>query len=155
MRRCGDLTPMISQATLRGYRATTYAVTLPAKNHIDCEMLGLRLNENSPQADAFLKTAKAQSITCLNAWNPQSRVLNVTRNMAAHQRLRRDLAAYIVLPHLGVPDRSTWRPEPGFAVLDLETEKAMALAQRHGQFGIVRYERGGIAELILTRLALK
>jgi len=105
MRRCGDLTPMISQATLRGYRATTYAVTLPAKNHIDCEMLGLRLNENSPQADAFLKTAKAQSITCLNAWNPQSRVLNVTRNMAAHQRLRRDLAAYIVLPHLGVPDR--------------------------------------------------
>jgi hypothetical protein len=31
----------------------------------------------------------------------------------------------------------------------------MALAQRHGQFGIVRYERGGVAELILTRLALK
>ncbi len=141
---------MISPATLRGYRATTYAVTLPDQN-----LLGLRLDENSPQTDAFLRQAKAQTITCLNAWNPQSRVLNVTRNMAAHQRLRRDLAGYTALPHLGVPDRSTWRPEPGFAVLDLETEKAMALAQRHGQFGIVRYERGGIAELILTRLALK
>ncbi len=141
---------MISPATLQGYRATTYAVTLA-----DNEILGLRLDENSPQADAFLKSTKAQSITCLNAWNPQSRVLNVTRNMAAHQRLRRDLAGYTALPHLGVPDRPTWRPEPGFAVLDLETEKAMALAQRHGQFGIVRYERGGIAELILTRLALK
>ena len=141
---------MISGATLRGYRATTYAVTLP-----DRSLLGLRLDDPSAQADAFLRHAKAQSITCLNAWNPQSRVLNVTRNMAAHQRLRRDLADYIALPHLGVPDRSTWRPEPGFAVLDLETEKAMALAQRHGQFGIVRYERGCVAELLLTRLALR
>jgi len=141
---------VISAATLRGYRATTYAVTLPDEN-----LLGLRLDEPSTQADAFLRQAKASSITCLNAWNPRSRVLNVTRNMAAHQRLRRDLAGYSALPQLGVPDRPTWRPEPGFAVLDLETEKAMALAQRHGQFGIVRYKHGGIAELILTRLALK
>jgi hypothetical protein len=141
---------VISPETLRGYRATTYAVTLP-----DTELLGLRLDENSAQAEAFLRRAKAQTITCLNAWNPRSRLLNVTRNMAAHQRLRRGLADYVALPHLGVPDRPTWRPEPGFAVLDLETEKAMTLAQRHGQFGIVRYERGGIAELILTRLALK
>ncbi len=141
---------MIRSSTLQGYRATTYAVTLP-----NSEMLGLRLDDTSAQADAFLKSAKAQTITCLNAWNPQSRVLNVTRNMAAHQRLRRDLTGYVALPHLGVPDRPTWRPEPGFAVLDLETEKAMALAQRHGQFGIVRYERGGVAELLLTRLALR
>ncbi len=141
---------MISAATLQGYRATTYAVTLP-----DDEMLDLRLEESSAQADAFLRRAKATSITCLNAWNPRSIALPVTRNMAAHQRLRRDLAGYTALPHLGVPDRPTWRPEPGFGVLDLKTEKAMALAQRHGQFGIVRYERGGIAELILTRLALK
>lgn len=141
---------MIRPSTLQGYRATTYAVTLP-----NDEMLGLLLDEPSAQADAFLRQTKAQNITCLNAWNPQSRVLNVTRNMAAHQRLRRDLADYVALPHLGVPDRPTWRPEPGFAVLDLETEKAMALAQRHGQFGIVRYERGGVAELLLTRLALR
>jgi len=141
---------VISAATLRGYRATTYAVTLP-----DGNLLGLRLDDTSAQADAFLRRARATSITCLNAWNPRSRVLNVTRNMAAHQRLRRDLAGYIALPQLGVPDRPTWRPEPGFAVLDLETEKAMALAQRHGQFGLVRYERGGVAELLLTRLALR
>lgn len=141
---------MISARTLQGYRATTYAVTLP-----DNDMLGLRLDEASAQADAFLRRARATSITCLNAWNPQSRALNVTRNMAAHRRLRRDLAGYTALPHLGVPDRSTWRPEPGFAVLDLEMEKAMALAQRHGQFGLVRYERGGVAELLLTRLALR
>ncbi len=141
---------MISARTLQGYRATTYTVTAP-----DGELIGLRLDESSAQADAFLRRAKALSITCLNAWNPQSRALNVTRNMAAHQRLRRDLAGYTALPHLGVPDRPTWRPEPGFAVLDLETEKAMALAQRHGQFGLVRYERGGAAELLLTRLALR
>lgn len=141
---------MISAATLQGYRATTYTVTLP-----DESLIGLRLEDTSAQADAFLRRAKAQTITCLNAWNPRSIQLPVTRNMAAHQRLRRDLADYIALPHLGVPDRSTWRPEPGFAVLDLETEKAMALAQRHGQFGLVRYERGGVAELLLTRLALR
>lgn len=141
---------MIRWSTLQGYRATTYAVTLP-----DGNLLGLRLDDPSAQADAFLRRAKAQTITCLNAWNPRSRILNVTRNMAAHQRLRRDLAGYTTLPHLGVPDRPTWRPEPGFAVLDLETEKAMALAQRHGQFGLVRYERGGAAELLLTRLALR
>lgn len=144
------ITQMISAATLQGYRATTYAVTLP-----DESLLGLRLEDSSVQADAFLRQAKAISITCLNAWNPRSIAVPVTRNMAAHQRLRRDLAGYVALPHLGVPDRPTWRPEPGFAVLDLETEKAMALAQRHGQFGIVRYERDGIAELILTRLALR
>ena len=40
-------------------------------------------------------------------------------------------------------------------MLDLETEKAAGLAQTYGQFGMVRYSRGGIAELILTRLALK
>lgn len=141
---------MISPATLRGYRATTYAVTLP-----DDEILGLRLDEPSPQADTFLRRAKARSITCLNAWNPRSRPLPVTRNIAAHQRLRRDLGDYTTLPQLGVPDRPVWQPEPGFAVLDLETEKAMALAQRHGQFGLVRYERGGVAELLLTRLALR
>lgn len=140
---------MISPETLRGYRATTYTVTLP-----DESLLGLRLDQTSLQADAFLRRAKASSITCLNAWNPKSRPLHVIRNMAAHQRLRRELADYIALPHLGVPDRPTWRPEPGFAVLDLETEKAIALAERYGQFGMVRYERGGIAELILTRLAL-
>jgi hypothetical protein len=141
---------VIAASTLRGYRATTYAVTLP-----DGDLLGLRLDETSPQADAFLRHAKAQSLTCLNAWNPQSRARTVTRNMAAHQRLRRNLAGMAALPHLGVPDSPHWRPEPGFAVLDLETEKAMALAQRHGQFGIVRYERGGVAELMLTRLALR
>ncbi len=141
---------MISAATLQGYRATTYAVTLP-----DDDLLGLRLEETSAQADAFLRRARATSITCLNAWNPRSMARPVTRNMAAHQRLRRELADYTALPHLGVPDRPTWRPEPGFAVLDLETEKAMTLAQRHGQFGIVRYERGGVAELLLTRLALR
>ena len=141
---------MISGTTLRGYRATTYAVTLPGES-----LLGLRLDQPSAQADAFLRQADAQSITCLNAWNPRSRRWPMTRNMAAHQRLRRDLSDYIALPQRGEPDRQTWRPEPGFAVLDLETEKAMALAQRHGQFGIVRYERGGVAELLLTRLALK
>lgn len=142
---------MISPATLQGYCATTYAVTL-----LDGELIGLRLDEPSAQADAFLRQCKAQSLTCLNAWNPRSKRWPVSRNMVAHQGLRRDLRArgYVALPQLGVPDRRNWRPEPGFAVLDMETEKAMALAERHGQFGIVRYERGGVAELLLTRLAL-
>ncbi len=143
---------MISAATLQGYRATTYAVTLP-----DQTVLGLRLGETNPQADAYLRRQHAQNLICLNAWNPQSRRLPVTRNMAAHQRLRRELGAlgYLALPQLGVPDRPTWRPEPGFAVPDLETKTAIALALRYGQFGIVRYRRGGIADLILTRLAVR
>ncbi|WP_341895567.1 DUF3293 domain-containing protein [Ferrovibrio terrae] len=142
---------MITPATLQGYRATTYAVTMP-----DGTLIGLRLDESSPQAEAFLRRCKAQSLTCLNAWNPRSKRWPVSRNMAAHQGLRRDLAqrGYVALPQLGVPDRRNWRPEPGFAVLDLETEKAMTLAERHGQFAVVYYPRGGVAELILTRLAL-
>lgn len=141
---------MITPATLKGYRATTYAVTLP-----DGTLIGLRLNESSLQADAFLRRCRAQSLTCLNAWNPRSKRWPVSRNMAAHQGLRRDLATrgYVALPQLGVPDRRNWRPEPGFAVLDLEMPKAMTLAERHGQFAVVHYPRGGVAELILTRLA--
>jgi hypothetical protein len=141
---------VIAPATLRGYAATTYAATWP-----DGTTIGLRLGEACAQADGCLRQAGAESLTCLNAWNPRSRLLPVTRNMAAHQRLHRDLAArgYTVLPHLGVPDRHGWRAEPGFAVLDLETETAIGLAQTYGQFGIVRYERGGVAALILTRLA--
>jgi len=141
---------LISPQTLRGYAATTYAVTDP-----DGDMTGLRLGEPSTQADALLRQMKAQSLTCLNAWNPYSRRLPVNRNMAAHQRLRRDLDARGLrhLPHLGVPDSPLWRPEPGFALLDAGTEKAIALAERYGQLGIVRYERGGVADLILTRLA--
>ncbi len=54
---------MIRSSTLQGYRATTYAVTLPAKNHIGGNLLGLRLDEPSDQADAFLRRAKAQTIT--------------------------------------------------------------------------------------------
>lgn len=141
---------MIPARTLRGYAATTYAVTGP-----DGQLIGLRLGETSAQADVLLRACKAHSLTCLNAWNPCSRQLPVNRNMAAHQRLRRDLDARGLdhQPHLGVPDSRLWRSEPGFAVLALETEKAIALAERYGQFGIVRYERGGVAELILTRLA--
>lgn len=143
---------MIPPATLQGYLATTYAVTLP-----DGTLIGLRLDEPSLQADAFLRRRKARSITCLNAWNPRSRPLPVSRNMAAHQRLRRDLASrgLVALPHIGVPDRRSWKPEPGFAVLDLETEPAVSLAEAYGQFGIVQYAFGGVAELVLTRVALR
>lgn len=141
---------MIDARTLWGYAATTYAVTAP-----DGEMVGLRLEESSAQADALLRDCKARSLTCMNAWNPLSRRIAVSRNMAAHQRLRRDLDARGLrhLPHLGVPDSPHWRPEPGFAVFDLETEKAIGLAQTYGQYAVVRYARGGIAELILTRWA--
>ena len=143
---------MITTETLRGYTATTYAVTAP-----DGEMVGLRLDDTSVQADALLRDYKADSITCLNAWNPLSQRVAVSRNMAAHQRLRRDLDARGLrhLPHLGVPDRRNWKPEPGFAIFDLETEKAIGLAQTYGQYAVVHYARGGIAELLLTRLALK
>lgn len=141
---------MITASTLRGYAATTYAVTAP-----DGEIVGLRLDDTSAQADALLRLCKAVSITCINAWNPLSRRIDVSRNMAAHQRLRRDLTMRGLrhLPHLGVPDSPLWRPEPGFAVLDLATEKAIGLAQTYGQYGVVRYARGGIAELILSRWA--
>lgn len=143
---------MIATQTLRGYAATTYAVTAP-----DGGMIGLRLDDPSAQADALLQKLKAHSLTCLNAWNPLSRRIDVSRNMAAHQRLKRDLEARGLrhLPHLGVPDSPHWRPEPGFAILGLETEKAIGLAQTYGQYAVVHYVRGGIAELVLTRLALR
>ena len=143
---------MIPAVTLQGYAATTYAILPP-----DGEPVGLRLHEASPAADALLRKLKASSLCCLNAWNPRSRRLPVVRNMAAHQRLKRDLLqrGWTALPHLGVPDRRDWRAEPGFAVLDVEREKAIRLAETYGQYGVVFYERGSEAELILTRLALR
>lgn len=141
---------MISAATLRGYAATTYGIGGRGGTAI-----GLRLGAACPDADALLRRLGAASLTCLNAWNPRSRPRPVTRNMAAHLRLQRDLAArgLRALPHTGVPDSPHWAPEPGFAVLDLDEEKAMALAERYGQFGIVQYRRGGVADLLLTRHA--
>ena len=143
---------MISGATLQGYAETTYAILPP-----DGEPIGLRVHETSNAADALLKTLKASSLCCLNAWNPRSRSLPVARNMAAHQRLKRDLMlrGWTALPHLGVPDRRNWRAEPGFAVIDMEKEKAIRLAETYGQYGVVFYMRGTEAELILTRLALR
>lgn len=143
---------MIPAATLRGYRDTTYTVIDPAG-----ALIGLRLEENSPPADALLDGLQARSMYCLNAWNPRSRRQPVTRNMAAHQRLRRDLRqrGLRLLAHIGVPDRPDWKPEPGFAVLDLDQQKAIRLAETYGQCGLVCYERGGVAALLLTRHALR
>lgn len=143
---------MIPAETLRGYAATTYAILPPG-----AEPVGLRLHETSTEADALLKKLRAANLCCLNAWNPRSRHLPVARNMAAHQRLKRDLKlrGWTALPHLGVPDRRNWRAEPGFAVLGIAKEKAVSLAEAYGQYGVVFYERGGEAELVLTRLALR
>lgn len=141
---------MISDATLRGYAATTYGVTRP-----DGTLFGLRLGTHSPEADRLLRQAGATSLCCLNAWNPLSRRQPAARNMAAHLRLKRDLAArgLQTLAHTGIPDSPLWPPEPGFAVLDLETEKAIRLGETYGQYGLVFYRAGGWAELLLTRLA--
>lgn len=143
---------MISGATLRAYAETTYAILVPGRAPV-----GLRLNEPSADADALLEAFDAQTLCCVNAWNPCSRRLPATRNMAAHQRLRRDLArhGWPALPHLGVPDQRGWRAEPGFAVIGIGKEKAIGLAQTYGQYGIVFYEHAGEAELMLTRLALR
>lgn len=141
---------MISDTTLRGYAATTYGVTRP-----DGTLLGLRLGSRSPDADRLLQHVGATSLCCLNAWNPLSRRQPVTRNMAAHLRLKRDLAArgLRALAQTGIPDSPLWLPEPGFAILDLETEKAIRLAETYGQYAVVCYRRGGTADLLLTRLA--
>lgn len=141
---------MISQAQLRGYRATTYTVEAQSG-----EWICLRLDQPSPEADALLRRLQARTLCCVNAWNPRSRMLPVNRNMAAHQRLRRDLRArgWRFRSHIGVPDQPNWHPEPGFAVLDIDQQKAVRLAETYGQYAVVFYERGGIAELLLTRLA--
>ena len=142
---------MISATALRGYAATTYGVTGP-----DGRPFGLRLGAPSPEADRLLKQLGATTLCCLNAWNPLSRPQPAVRNMAAHLRLRRDLArrGLQALPHTGVPDNPHWRPEPGFAVLDLDEKKATGLAETYGQYGLVFYALGGRATLLLTRHAI-
>lgn len=143
---------MISGAVLQGYTATTYAVLPPG-----CDPIGLRLHEANAGADALLAALKANTLCCMSAWNPRSRPLPAGRNMAAHQRLKRDLErrGWAALPHLGVPDQPGWRAEPGFAVIGIDKEKAVSLAEAYGQYGVVFYERSNEAELILTRLALR
>src|SRR3546814_12233209 len=103
---------MIADTTLRGYTATTYGVTRP-----DGALFGLRLGSHSPEADRLLQQFGAASLCCLNAWNPLSRRQPVTRNMAAHLRLKRDLAArgLHALAHTGIPDSPFWQPEIGRA----------------------------------------
>lgn len=141
---------MIPAATLRAYHATTYAVTAP-----DGSIVALRPGEPCPVADALLQRLGADGLCCLNAWNPRSRTLPATRNMAAHRRLEHDLhrRGYVTLPQLGVPDRRSWRPEPGFAVPGLDPGPAIRLAETYGQYGILHYPRGGVALVLLTRLA--
>jgi hypothetical protein len=143
---------MISAATLRGYAATTYGVTRP-----DGTQIGLRIGSANPEADLLLRQLKAATLCCVNAWNPLSRSRPAARNMAAHLRLRRDLArrGLLALPHTGVPDSPHWRPEPGFAVLGLNEKKAIRLAEAYGQHGLVFHRLGGRAELLLTRHAVR
>lgn len=143
---------MISDTTLRGYAATTYGVT-----GSDGTLLALRLDAPCPAADRLLRQFRAHSLCCVNAWNPFSRRRPASRNMAAHLRLRRDLArrGLRVLPHTGVPDNPHWPPEPGFAVFDLDEKKAIRLAEAYGQLGLVFYRIGGRAALLLTRHAIR
>src|SRR3546814_20210600 len=82
--RCRNRRRMISDATLRGYAATTYGVTRP-----DGTLLGLRLGSHSPEADRLLQQLGAVSLCCLNAWNPLSRRLPAARHMATHRRRKR------------------------------------------------------------------
>lgn len=143
---------MIAAATLRGYAATSYGVTRP-----DGTQLGLRIGLPSPAADGLLRQLGAATLCCINAWNPLSRPQPASRNMAAHLRLRRDLArrGLRALPHTGAPDSPHWRPEPGYAVLDLDEKKAIRLAETYGQHGLVFYRLGGRAALLLTRHAIR
>lgn len=112
----------------------------------------IRCGELSPDADAIVSAAGAESWSYITAANPGSVPLTAADNAARMNRLetilgRRGLAFY---RGTGGAGDASWIPEASLLVIGLDEPAALALAREFGQLAIVTGRRGEAARLAWT-----
>jgi hypothetical protein len=96
----------------------------------------------------LLERHRARRWAFMTAWNPAAEPLAPAENDRRQNRLRHDLADFVVLPGEGIAEDPGWEPEQCLMVLGISRGKAVALGRKYGQLAIVAGARGAAAELI-------
>ena len=87
----------------------------------------------------------------ITAFNPYSRQLSETKNLARQEQLRVELlgAGYHFIPGIGQHPSNDWPGEPSFLVISISAEAAKALGKKYEQRAIVWNRADGTPELVL------
>lgn len=119
----------------------------------DGKRVQLRVGKTCSQLAALMAEGGFTEAFCITAWNPYSEETSLVRNQANQQRLLQLLtdAGASVLPASGEAADASWDPEPGFLVLGLPREKAIALGREFHQNAVLAVSADGLVNLLLLR----
>jgi Protein of unknown function (DUF3293) len=136
---------MINKHLLRAYRLTNFIVTAPGENIV------LRHGELNADVDRILEAHGVQECAFITAWNPGSRMLDLSENQIRQEMLRREIETrgYTFFPGYGAGQDSLWPPEDSFLILGMNREDAKAIATQFGQNAILFKSLAFRAELLL------
>ena len=112
----------------------------------------LHVGEKNARLDYLLEWLGRGTAAYVTAFNPHSRVRRETENLAAMERLKKELQVEsgITLMEGEARDPSgPWPPEPSFLVVGIRRAQAEALGRRLEQNAIVFAEKGRAPELLV------
>jgi hypothetical protein len=135
---------MTSAALEAAFRATTYRVTTPQG------LFDLRIGQDAPAFDDFLRGQGADRWTIVSAVNPRARLLSDEQNGLRQTHLRERVSAlgYRFLATLNLADADDWPPEPSLLVLQVAEAQARALAREFSQLAVVCADTGCAPRLV-------
>jgi hypothetical protein len=125
------------------YRATGYLM------HLRGEAIRLRVDQHSPEFNAFLEHTQCEQWAFISAVNPGSAILTEAANAGRHRKLLAAVSAQklVYFPGDAIPDTSKWPIEPGLLLLHVSLEQALVLAQEFEQAAILAGHRNGMPKL--------
>lgn len=125
-----------SAALARAYEQAIYTAELPAGR----VLLRIHAPASGPVSD--------RSFAIITAWNPGTRRPSISENRGANARLAAALRreGWSTYPASGRSEDGG-HEEPSFAVMDIEPERALALARSFGQAAVL-YWNGTEARLL-------
>lgn len=127
------------------FQRTDYLVSLP-NDHSQI----IRIGEQQPALDAWLRDCDLASWCFITAWNPGAKQRDRRENARANVTLFLELQGD-GHPAVAATSRSRsgdWPDEPGFVVLGLTREQARVYANRFGQRAVVFADSEAVAELL-------
>ena len=135
----------MSQSLEQAFRRTKYVVPLP-NEHTAIVEIGRR----HPDLDAWVADYELSTWCFITAWNPgavqRERRENARANVSLYTAIQAD--GHPTVSATARPDAADWPNEPGFVVLGLSAEQALAYAREFGQRAVVFAETGAEAKLL-------
>ena len=138
---------MDTQALERAFRDTAYRVFAPH------ETIDIRIDVHNDVLNTLVDEHMAREWAFITAWNPGAVIGEDHDNLARNAALAARLATlnHRWFPGEGVGLHGTWPAEPGFLVLGIPRDAAIALAGEFGQLAIVAGYADGVPELVWVR----